>query len=160
MDNRELTMRQVILPFLLAFGLLFSMADGAAAQVRQAPEPSDGAVGLRACNKTTSRIEVAKALNVKSNSNSDDDIISEGWYKLNPGECVRLYPGRLQYRYYLLFAQEISGSRIWGGSIPVCVSHERFKIRTTQCGSGYNRRMFKEIDTRDERNGWTHNFTD
>ena len=154
-------MRQIILPFLLAAGLLFSAAAPAAAQVRQAPEPSGGnAVGFRVCNKTSARMEVAKALNVKSNSGAADDIISEGWYKLNPGECVRLYPGRLEYRYYLVFAQEISGSRIWGGNIPVCVSHQRFKIRTTQCGEGYNRRMFKEVDTGDERNGWTHNFTD
>jgi uncharacterized membrane protein len=154
-------MRQMILPFLLALGLCLA-AGPAAAQVRSAPEPSGGGggTGFRACNKTSARIEVAKALNVKSNSNADDDIISEGWYKLNPGECVTLYPGRLEYRYYLVFAQEISGSRIWSGNIPICVSHQRFKIRTSQCGSGYNRRMFKEVDTGNERNGWTHSFTD
>jgi uncharacterized membrane protein len=137
--------------------LLIGLGSIADAQVRNAPERTGG--GVRACNKSSGRIEVAKALNVKPNADAADDIISEGWYKLNPGECVTLYPGRLQYRYYLVFAQEIGGSRIWGGGIPVCVSHESFRIRTSQCGDGYNRRMFKEIDTGDERENWTHNFT-
>lgn len=141
----------------LSLMLLLGVAATAQAQVRNAPERT--AYGFRACNKSSGRIEVAKALNVKPNASAPDDIISEGWYKLNPGECVTLYPGRLEYRYYMVFAQEINGSRIWGGNIPICVSHERFRIRTQQCGSSYNRRMFKEVDTGDEREGWTHNFT-
>ena len=152
-------MRHFVLSLLLVLGVGFMVPDPAAAQVRSAPEPSAGGIGFRACNKSSGRMEVAKALNVKPNANAPDDIISEGWYKLDPGECVTLYPGKLEYRYYLVFAQEIGGSRVWGGNIPICVSHERFKIRTEQCGTGYNRRMFKEVDTGDERNGWTHSFT-
>lgn len=153
-------MRQMILPFLLALGLCFSAAGPAAAQVRQAPELSNNAGGFRVCNKTSARMEVAKALNVKTDSDARDDIISQGWYKLNPGQCARLYSGKLEYRYYLVFAQETKGSRVWGGSVPVCVSRQRFKIRSAQCRQDYNRRMFKEIDVRNEQFIWTHNFTD
>lgn len=152
-------MRRIVLPLLLAVAVCLGGGDPATAQLRQSPEPTGGGTGFRVCNKTSTRMEVAKALNVKANPNAPDDIISEGWYKLNPGDCTVLYSGQLQYRYYLVFAQEINGSRIWGGEVPVCVSHQRFTIRSSQCGSGYNRRMFHEVDTGDERNGWTHSFT-
>ena len=153
-------MRHLILSLLLLAGLGVTVpAPVAAPPVQKATEPTGGEVGVRACNKSSGRMEVAKALNVKPNASADDDIISEGWYKLAPGECVTLYPGKLEYRYYLVFAQEIGGSRVWGGHLPLCVRPERFKIRSKQCGANFNRRMFKEIDTGDERNGWTHKFT-
>lgn len=133
----------------------------ASAQVRTAPEPI--ATGFRACNRTNTRIEVAKAVNVETRRGARNDIISEGWYKLSPGRCVTLYPGRLRYRYYMVYAQEIRGRRVWAGNVGICVSHSRFRIRGGLCGDGYYHRQFKVVDTSRAhrgREGWTFNFID
>ena len=38
-----------------------------------------------------------------------------GWYQFEPGQCQVLWPGKLQYRYYLVYAQNKQSGREWKG---------------------------------------------
>jgi uncharacterized membrane protein len=138
-----------------AFAGMVLVAGDAIAQQR-APEPAR--LGFRVCNQTGSEIEVAKALNTGATDGKNRIIISEGWYKLAGGACFFLWSGKLEYRYYLVYAQNKAAKREWAGQVPICVSRDAFTIRSDTCGSENYRRMFIQVDTGDENNLFTYNF--
>ncbi|MBX9946069.1 MAG: DUF1036 domain-containing protein [Reyranella sp.] len=140
---------------LLAFAGL-TLAAGQAGAQQRAPEPAR--LGFRVCNQTGSEIEVAKALNTGATDGRSRIIISEGWYKVAGGTCLFLWPGRLEYQYYLVYAQNKATNREWAGKVPICVSRDAFTIRSDTCGEQYYRRMFIEVNTGDEKNLFTYNF--
>lgn len=140
---------------LLVSALTGMAASNAVAQQR-APEPAR--LGFRVCNQTGSEIEVAKALNSGATDGRNRIIISEGWYKLAGGTCLFLWSGKLEYRYYLVYAQNKASGREWAGKIPICVSRQAFTIRSDTCGSENYRRMFLQVDTGDEPNLFTYHF--
>jgi uncharacterized membrane protein len=102
--------------------------------------------GFRVCNHTGGPIEVAKAVNMTPDGDQPD-IISEGWYQFVDGECAFLWVGKLEHRYYLLYAQNKDTNREWRGDIPICVSRQPFTIRQGQCDDSYYRRFFFQVDT-------------
>lgn len=140
---------------LSAFAGKIAVADGAAAQQRTR-EPAQ--LGFRVCNQTVYEIDVAKALNTGATDGRGQVIISEGWYRLAAGTCLFLWPGRLQYQYYLVYAQNPTTHREWAGTIPVCVGRDAFTIRSDTCGEQYYRRMFIDVNTGDEKNLFTYYF--
>lgn len=115
-------------------------------------------LGFRVCNQTASEIVVAKALNTGATAGRSQVIVSEGWYKLAGGTCLFLWPGRLEYQYYLVYAQNRVTHREWAGNIPVCVGSDAFTLRSDTCGEQYQRRMFIDVNTGDEKNLFTYNF--
>lgn len=129
--------------------------DNATAQQRTR-EPAQ--LGFRVCNQTAYEIDVAKALNTGATGGRSQIIVSEGWYKLASGMCLLLWPGRLEYQYYLVYAQNRVTNREWAGKIPVCVSRDAFIIRSHTCGEQYYRRMFIDVNTGDEKNLFTYYF--
>ena len=137
----------------LSITLLIAVCGAAGAAAQQRSE-----TGFRVCNLSLREIEVAKALDTGASDAIGRIIISEGWYKLPPNACTLLWAGPLQYDRYLVYAQDKSTGREWTGTVPVCVSPQAFTIRTNNCGSQYQRRLFTQVDTR-RQNGWTHNFT-
>jgi uncharacterized membrane protein len=139
---------------LSALAAMVAVTSNAVAQQR-APEPAH--LGFRVCNQTGSEIEVAKALNL-SEQGKPQDIVSEGWYKLAASQCATLWPGKLKYRYYLLYAQNKAGGKEWKRDIPICVSRDSFSIRHGRCEANKYHRMFFQVDTGDEPNLFTYNF--
>lgn len=140
---------------LSAFAGTIAIADSAAAQQHmRAPAQ----LGFRVCNQTASEIVVAKALNTGATAGRSQVIVSEGWYKLAGGTCLFLWPGRLEYQYYLVYAQNRVTHREWAGNIPVCVGSDAFTLRSDACGEQYQRRMFIDVNTGDEKNLFTYNF--
>ena len=130
----------------------------AAETVAQSRVPEPVRQGFRVCNQTSNEIEVAKALNTGATDGKNRLIVSEGWYKLAGGACLFLWPGKLEYQYYLIYAQNKAANREWAGKVPLCVSREAFTIRSDTCGEQSYRRMFIDVDTGDERNLFTYNF--
>ena len=98
---------------LSALAGMIAVAGDAIAQQR-APEPAR--LGFRVCNQTASEIDVAKALNTGATDGRSRIIISEGWYKLAGGTCLFLWPGKLEYQYYLVYAQNKATNREWAGN--------------------------------------------
>lgn len=123
---------------------------GTASAQQPAASPA-GSPGFRACNKTTAPIEVAKALYTGATDGNNRIIIAEGWYKIAPGGCTYLWTGPLQSRYYLLYGQSLVAKREWAGKIPICVARDAFTIRSDVCTAEFDRRLFFELDTKDEK---------
>jgi uncharacterized membrane protein len=140
----------------LLLSALVGMVTAETAAQSRAPEPARQ--GFRVCNQTTSEIEVAKALNTGATDGKNRHFVSEGWYKLAGGACLFLWPGKLEYQYYLVYAQNKTTHREWAGNVPICVSREAFTIRSDTCGDQLYRRMFIQVNTGDERDLFTYNF--
>jgi uncharacterized membrane protein len=120
------------------------------------PPSSSSGQGFRVCNLSGVEVEVAKALN-RTAEGGPPDIVSEGWYQLDPGECVSLWSGPLEYRHYLLYAQSKPNNREWSGNLPVCVDRQPFTLRGGLCPAGQYQRNFFQVDT-GESKGWTQNL--
>ena len=81
--------------------------------------------------------------------------VTEGWWTIDPGQCVIPYDGVLQYQYYYIYGEtepDKSGSiEYWGGDVMLCVNdYNRFMIwGDTNCETG-----FVEVDT-GKANDWT-----
>ncbi len=140
---------------LSALAGVVAATDNATAQQRTR-EPAQ--LGFRVCNQTANEIDVAKALNAGATDGRGQIIVSEGWYKLASGMCLLLWPGRLEYQYYLVYAQNRVTNREWAGKVPVCVGRDAFTIRSDTCGEQYYRRMFIDVNTGDEKNLFTYYF--
>lgn len=142
---------------LLAAAVAASAGAVASAQgVRTTPE----AAGFRICNHSSHEVMVAKAVNLTPGG-SPADVLSEGWWRVGSRSCLVLYPGPLKYRYYLVYAHVVNSELEWAGNIGVCVRTEAFRIRSGLCGEGYNRRMFRQIDTGTaSRSSHTYDLTD
>jgi uncharacterized membrane protein len=132
-------------------GFVVSGAAGGFAQQRAQP-------GFRVCNQAGTEIEVAKATATGASDGGAQIVISEGWYKLPPQACAYLWPGPLQYRHYLVYAQDKASGREWTGTVPTCVSPEAFTIRSGTCGARQERKLFIPVDVGDERFSWTYVF--
>lgn len=140
---------------LLALAGMSAVANNATAQQRTR-EPAQ--LGFRVCNQTASEIDVAKALNVGTTGGRGQVIVSEGWYRLAGGACLFLWPGKLEYQYYLVYAQNKVTNREWAGKIAVCVDREPFTIRSDTCSEQFGRRLFIDVNTGDEKNLFTYYF--
>jgi uncharacterized membrane protein len=107
--------------------------------------------GLELCNRTRLAVVYAKALNVTSNEakakGEKQVITSEGWFNLPAGDCAILYPGQLQYRYYMLYAEAKNSNRRWTGKLPICVNKGDFKLTGETCPPSRDHRLFMEVDT-------------
>ncbi len=112
--------------------------------------------GFRVCNLSTQPVEVAKAT-YSAKRSANEAFVAEGWYQFEPGQCRILWPGKLQYRYYLVYAQDKQVGREWKGDIAVCVGREAFTLKSAICRSDQYQRLFQQVDTRDSEN-WTHNL--
>jgi len=112
--------------------------------------------GFRVCNLTGQPVEIAKATYSPKRAASEV-LVAEGWYQFEPGHCQVLWAGKLEYRYYLIYAQNKQAGREWKGDIPVCVGREAFTLKSATCRSDQYRRLFEQVDTKDNEN-WTHNL--
>jgi uncharacterized membrane protein len=112
--------------------------------------------GFRLCNLTGQPVEVAKAT-YSAKRPASEAFMAEGWYQFQPSQCQVLWPGKLQYRYYLVFAQTKPSGREWKGDIPVCVGREAFTLKSAVCRSDQYQRLFMQVDTKDSGN-WTYNL--
>ncbi|MGE0423455.1 MAG: DUF1036 domain-containing protein [Reyranellaceae bacterium] len=119
------------------------------------------AQGFTVCNRSSVNIQVAKALNTGKKDDQGRPIIkAQGWYNFAQGECKVLWPGKLGFRYYLLFGQNVSANKEWKGDLPICVSRSVFDIEQYGlCPPDKYRKMFFQVDT-GENESWTQNLRD
>lgn len=128
--------------FVLAFALLFAAVGPAEAK-------------LAVCNKGVREAKVALG---RFNGTR---WISEGWWRVNPKKCAELVAGKLDARYYYLYATD-GAVGTWDGSRGFCTgTAEKFAIvgRGDCTGRGYDRRGFFEIDT-SNRTDFTQSLSD
>ncbi|TWS95127.1 DUF1036 domain-containing protein [Reyranella sp. CPCC 100927] len=115
-----------------------------------------GVTAIRVCNQTSKQISVAKASATGQTENGKPIFMSQGWYTVAPKDCAVLWSGPFSTRYYYVYAE--SANSHWSGNYPMCVSDKAFRIADNQCGQGYRRRMFNEIDISGRSGVFTYTF--
>ncbi|MBV9043937.1 MAG: DUF1036 domain-containing protein [Alphaproteobacteria bacterium] len=111
--------------------------------------------GLKVCNKAAHTAKVALG---RFNGTR---WASEGWWRIAPKKCAELIQGKLDARYYYLYATD-GAAGTWDGSTYFCAgTTERFAIQGRGgCAShGYDRRGFFEVDTGNLLD-WTQTLSD
>ncbi|RFC62485.1 DUF1036 domain-containing protein [Fulvimarina endophytica] len=110
---------------------------------------------FRVCNGTTNLVGVAIAYR------ADAGWISEGWWRIPAETCKPLITGRLNSRFYYLYAEDANGESRWAGDIDLCVAENEFKIAgVSEClKRGYQSMGFREFDT-GEQDSWMVQLTE
>lgn len=118
-----------------------------------APENDEGS--LRVCNQTANPVSIALGYKAAKGWQS------EGWWVAPPGECKSVYNGKLDARYYYIFAADDIGGGVWDGTNYMCTRDETFTIFGVEdcLARGYERTGFFEVDTQSKPN-WTLQLTD
>lgn len=85
---------------------------------------------------------------------------SQGWWTIKPRACAGIINGRLQGRYYYLYATD-GGGGTWEGNVHFCVApNPRFEAKGREnCAKrGFDRRGFFEVDT-GKKLDWTQTLS-
>lgn len=127
-----------------------------------AAEPANGATeaseeegSLRVCNQTANPVSISLGYR------ADRGWQSEGWWVAQPAECKTVYSGKLDARYYYIYAADDIGGDSWDGNNYMCTRDETFTIFGVEdcLARGYERTGFFEIDTQN-RSNWMLQLTD
>lgn len=115
--------------------------------------PADA--GLSVCNKSAHVVKMAVG------HFNGTRWASEGWWRVESKKCATLVTGRLDARYYYLYATD-GASGTWEGGTTFCVgTTDKFSIvgRGACAAHGFDHRGFFEIDTGNQLN-WTQALSD
>jgi uncharacterized membrane protein len=137
---------------------LVAQATPGAIQSAPAIEPSAEPTGdgsLRVCNQTGNPVSIALGYR------ADRGWQSEGWWVAQPAECKEVFSGKLDARYYYIYAADDIGGGSWDGANYMCTRDETFTIFGVEdcLARGYERTGFFEIDTQN-RSDWMLQLTD
>ncbi|WP_246139418.1 DUF1036 domain-containing protein [Falsiphaeobacter marinintestinus] len=104
--------------------------------------PSMGMAGLEICNDTETRKTVAIGYK------DDGNWVSEGWWNIQPDDCVTPIKGVLKSRYYYMLAKS-KGWTFADDNIAFCTTPEAFTIIGDESceDRGYDKGLFRQIDT-------------
>ena len=110
---------------------------------------------LRVCNQTANPVSISLGYR------ADRGWQSEGWWVAQPAECKTVFSGKLDARYYYIYAADDIGGGSWDGSNYMCTRDETFTIFGVEdcLARGYERTGFFEIDTQN-RSNWMLQLTD
>ena len=110
---------------------------------------------LRVCNQTLNPVSIALGYR------ADRGWQSEGWWVAQPSECKTVFSGKLDARYYYIYAADDIGGGSWDGNNYMCTRDETFTIFGVEdcLARGYERTGFFEIDTQN-RSNWMLQLTD
>lgn len=110
---------------------------------------------FRVCNSTQNLVGVAIGYRAK------EGWATEGWWQIPATTCATLIEGKLQSRYYYLYAEDAARGGRWTGDIKMCVAQDKFKISGVKdCFKrGYLQMGFKEYDT-GRQAGWMVQLND
>jgi uncharacterized membrane protein len=120
-----------------------------------AADQASGEGSLRVCNQTANPVSIALGYRAERGWQS------EGWWVAAPGECKTVYNGKLDARYYYVFAADDIGGGSWDGDVYMCTRDETFTIFGVEdcLARGYERTGFFEVDTQN-RNNWMLQLTE
>lgn len=130
-------------------------APAANAPTTQENTAENGDGSLKVCNQTANTVSIALGYKAAKGWQS------EGWWVAKAGECKDVYNGRLDARYYYIFAADDIGGGVWDGTNYMCTRDETFTIFGVEdcLARGYERTGFFEVDTQNKPN-WTLQLTD
>lgn len=132
-------------PTIVAPAPVGALADNAA---DNGSDAIDGEGSLRVCNRTLNPVSIALGYRAPNGWQS------EGWWVAQPNECKATYNGKLDARYYYIYAADDIGGGSWDGANYMCTRDETFTIFGVEdcLARGYERTGFFEIDTQNRSN--------
>lgn len=148
---------RVPMPRIRLFSLIFSLFPAAIAFICV---PAQAAMVF--CNRTQGAIEAALGYR-------DQTMwVSEGWWRIEPGQCSRVYGKPLTERFYFYYARALTAPArdkppyIWSGKYEFCTDTKAFRAE----GDGHcddkqmESRGFQEIDIGSTIRDYTLDFRD
>jgi len=143
---------------LLVFGLL-TLA------LSLAPHPAQAAMSF--CNRATVPLEAALGYRADDDT-STQNWISEGWWRIEPGQCARVYGQPLSQRFYFYYAHALTQSNkdtpptTWSGKYIFCTDDKAFRVEGDgDCASrNYQSTGFQELDLGPNVRDYTLDFKD
>ena len=114
------------------------------------------------CNHT------ANPINAAFGYRETVDWTSEGWWRIEPGQCAQIYDKPLVQRFYFYYAYSLASTdrdkkpMNWGGKFELCTDTKQFKIEgDSDCESRkYHTQGFQEIDIGSVARDYTLDFKD
>ncbi len=87
-------------------------------------------------------------INVAIGADTGEAFGTRGWWTIGPNRCATLLRGRLDSRYFYVFATDVFGQVLLDGNTEMCVLDGRFEITGTEdCWErGHIAAPFAEID--------------
>ncbi len=127
---------------------IVSASDASGMYTKLLAEAAKGqaAAGLTFCNRTQDIVWSALGIDQQGKKQS------QGWWRLQPGQCEKVIKDRLVDRYIYAFAaaERTEGvDQTWGGTVPFCTRDSLFQIEdASDCsGRGFESTGFLQIDT-------------
>lgn len=119
------------------------------------------------CNRTVGPIEAALGYRDDADSTTQN-WISEGWWKIEPGQCARVYGQPLTQRFYFYYAHALTQTlkdappTIWSGKYIFCTDEKAFRVEGDgDCPSrNYQSTGFQELDLGANTRDYTLDFKD
>lgn len=114
------------------------------------------------CNRTQGVIEAALGYR------EEDGWVSEGWWKIQPGQCSRVLNGKLNQRFYFYYARALTSLYhdrppfTWSGKYHFCTDIKAFHIEGDGgCEEkGYKTKDFQQMDLGGTVRDYTLDFKD
>jgi uncharacterized membrane protein len=119
------------------------------------------------CNRSSVALEAALGYREDSDAGAQD-WVSEGWWRIEPGQCARVYSDALSQRFYFYYAHALAQSApdqpptLWAGKYIFCTDDKSFRIDGDgDCPSrNYQSTGFQELDIGANVKDYTLDFKD
>ncbi|MBV8061485.1 MAG: DUF1036 domain-containing protein [Alphaproteobacteria bacterium] len=130
--------------------------------------PHQAQAAMVFCNKTKEPIEAAIGYRDTVDDDNHEDWFSEGWWRIEPGQCSRVYSDPLKQRFYFYYAAGLSTPTpehrpfLWGGKYEFCTDTKAFRVQGDgNCDArGYKAKGFQQVDVGVNIRDYTLDFRD
>jgi uncharacterized membrane protein len=117
------------------------------------------------CNRTPGPVEAALGYRDDADSTAQS-WVSEGWWRIEPGQCARVYGQPLSQRFYFYYAHALTQTAkdipptLWSGKYIFCTDDKAFRIDgDTDCATrNYTSTGFQELDLGANTRDYTLDF--
>ena len=119
------------------------------------------------CNRTSVALEAALGYR-EADESGGETWVSEGWWRIEPGQCARVYGESLAQRFYFYYAHALAPTikdatpTIWSGKYVFCTDDKAFRITgDDECTMrNYQSTGFQELDLGQNARDYTLDFKD
>lgn len=129
--------------------------------------PHNAYAAMSFCNRSTVAIEAALGYREDTDS-TEEKWISEGWWRIEPGQCARVYGQPLTQRFYFYYARALAQTSkdapptVWSGKYIFCTDDKAFRAEgDTDCPArNFQSTGFQELDLGPNVRDYTLDFKD
>ncbi|MGB9152805.1 MAG: DUF1036 domain-containing protein [Alphaproteobacteria bacterium] len=129
--------------------------------------PHHAYAAMSFCNRSSVALEAA--LGYRENTESaSESWVSEGWWRIEPGQCARVYGQPLSQRFYFYYAHALTQATkdapptVWSGKYIFCTDDKAFRVEgDADCPArNYQSTGFQELDLGQNVRDYTLDFKD